>query len=313
MNTKHMLAAFACAAALGGSVQAAEAEGESGESQGWNWAMGEGVTFDEQPIVSAEVGLAIDSKFLSYGLVDNNEPIITPSAALTLFDWLTFSVESIFDMTPYGRKENADGDEAYVNRAGRYQELDPGVSIGHAFSPEDCEWLPTTVEFSIGYMYEYHPRSFNVGQDDTQFINVEMSLPDLWVEPTIAYERDIDRDNGTYVNVELGHTFEICESLTLRPAVAQGIGNSQRVRGYLNVHDPYGDERPLDHGGFMDTCVKVDLEWEITDGVTFGAYVAYSDYIFDRKMRDAARDYEATGKWDESYNFVGGVSIAVAF
>ena len=47
--------------------------------------------------------------------------------------------------------------------------------------------------------------------------------------------------------------------------------------------------------------------------MTFGAYVAYSDYIFDRKMRDAARDYEATGKWDESYNFVGGVSIAVAF
>ena len=157
-----MLAAFACAAALGGSVQAAEAESEE-SSQGWNWAMGEGLTYDEQPIVSAEVGVSVDSKFLSYGLVDNNDPIFTPSASLTIYDWLTFSVESIFDMTKYGRhayNENA-------NRAGRYQELDPGVALEHAFSPEDYEWLPTTVEFSLGYMYEYHPRSFNVGQDDT--------------------------------------------------------------------------------------------------------------------------------------------------
>ena len=70
MDTKHMLAAFACAAALCGSVQAADAEAEKDSaeskeaSQGWNWAMGEGVTYNETPIVSAEVGLAFDSKYL---------------------------------------------------------------------------------------------------------------------------------------------------------------------------------------------------------------------------------------------------------
>ena len=162
-------------------------------------------------------------------------------------------------------------------------------------------------------MYEYHPRSFNTAADDTQFVTLEVGLPDLWFEPAVAYERDIDRDNGTYVNFSIGHTFELCESLTLRPSIAQGVGNSNRVRGYLSVHDPDGEERALDHGGLMDTCVQVDLEWTITDGVTFGAYVAYSDYIFDRKMRESARDYEASGDWDESYNFIGGVSLAIAF
>ena len=85
--------------------------------------MGEGVTFGETPIVSAEVSLAFDSKYMSYGLVDNNEPILTPAASLTLFDWVTFSVESIFDISHYGR------DAGYGNRAWKYQELDPGVSI----------------------------------------------------------------------------------------------------------------------------------------------------------------------------------------
>ena len=51
MNSKHMMT-MACAAALCGSVRAE-----------LNGKMGEGVSFDEMPIVSTEVGLAFDSKF----------------------------------------------------------------------------------------------------------------------------------------------------------------------------------------------------------------------------------------------------------
>ena len=83
MNSKHMMT-MACAVALCGSVLADTNETVNAEvAAGWNWAMGEGVAFEGTPIVSAEVSLAFDSKFLSYGLVDNNDPILTPSAALT--------------------------------------------------------------------------------------------------------------------------------------------------------------------------------------------------------------------------------------
>lgn len=311
MNSKHMLAML-CAAAVGSGVCAAESTAEKEETpQGWNYEAGSGISYGETPIVTAEFGLAFDSKFLSYGLVDNNEPILTPSASITFLDWLTFNVESIFDMTPYGRKENSDGEEAYCNRAGKYQELDPGVSIGHSFSPDDYEWLPTTVEFSLGYMYEYHPRSFNVGQDDTQFITFDVSLPDLWIEPTFSYERDIDRDDGTYLNLELGHTFEITDSFTIRPAVAQGLGNTRRVKSYIPNHRNPDSE--LDHGGLMDSCIKIEAEYAITDWLTVGGYVAYTDYLFDKRMREGARDYEATGKWDESYNFTCGLSVTATF
>ena len=304
MNSKHIMTTIACAAAFCGSVRA-EAEAKETEEQGLNWAMGEGVTFGETSIVSAEVGLAFDSKFTSYGLVDNNDPILTPSAALTFFDWVTFSVESIFDTTRYGEKAG------YRDHAFRSQELDPGVAIGHAFGPD--EGLPTTVEFELGYTYEAHPK---VVDDDTQFLTFSVGLPDLWLEPTFAYERDIDRDEGTYLNLEIGHTFSVVDGkeegdddiLSFRVSLAQGWGDQRRVTAYLGEAGDGYDESCL-----MDTCLKGELTWNITDGVSLGAYLAYYDYLFDSSARDAASAYEGTEAYSESYNFVTGVSIAIAF
>jgi hypothetical protein len=307
---------FACAFALTTMTLFAAQEQTAAEeatpetaAEGWHYDPGSGLSYGEVPIVTASFALAFDSKYLSYGLADNNEPILTPSAEITFADWLTFSVSSIFDMTKYGRK-HVDEEEIYCNRAGKYVELDPGASIGHTFKADDYDWLPTTIEFSIGYMYEYHPRSYNTADADTQFITFDISLPDLWLEPTFSYERDIDRDNGTYLNLELGHTFELCDTFSLRPSIAQGLGNTQRVKGYLTNHHT---EEPLDHGGLMDTCIKLDAEWALTDWLTLGGYVAYSDYIFDQKMRDAARDYEASGTWDHSYQFTCGLSVTATF
>ena len=306
MNSKHMMV-LACAAAFCGSVLAEEAKTEAAETpETLAWAPGEGISFGEQPIMTTEVGLAFDSKFMSYGLVDNKDPIITPSAAVTFFDWLTFEVAALFDTTTYGRKAG------YSNRGGRYIELDPGVSLGHAFSPDDYAFLPTTVEFSLGYAYEYHPRAMGEAGEDTQFVTFEVALPDLWVEPTLAFERDIDRDNGTYVNLELGHTFALIDGeseggdplLAFRPSVAQGIGNTQRTRGYGLADD---------HGGLMDLCVKGELTWNIGAGVALSGYVAYYDYVFDSTLRDAARAYEATGRDDTSYHFVGGLALTASF
>lgn len=305
MNSKHMIKSLACAAALCGSVRAEASEAES-ESPGLRWAMGEGVTFDEKPIVSSEVALAFDSKFMSYGLVDNNDPILTPSASLTFLDWVTFGVSAIFDTSRYGRKAG------YGSRAFRYQELDPGVSIGHSFGP-DAGGLPTTVAFELGYMYEAHPRA--VG-DDTQFLTFSVGLPDLWFEPAFSCERDIDRDRGTYLNLEVGHSFAVVEGreagaddvLSFRVSLAQGWGDSRRVDAYLGEAG-----EGLSRQSLMDTCVKGEFTWNIADGVSLGAYIAYYDYLFDSSARDCARAYEATGAHTDSSSFVTGFALAVSF
>ena len=317
MNTKHLVT-VACAAAFCGGVWAAD-----------NANANAAVEVEESSsslsdYVSIEAGVALDSKYLSYGLVDNNDPIFTPSACITFFDWLFVGVDAIFDVTPYGRKM-IDGERVYTNRGGKYQELDPYVGIAHAFSPEDWEYLPTTIEFSLDYCYEYHPKSMGRSHEDaawgepSQFITLELGLPDLWLEPTFTYERDIDRDDGTYLNLELGHTFSLIDGegedddpvLALRPSVGQGFGNANRVGYYLWKDNEDGD--PLDHSGLMDTCIKLELTWNFCEYLSLSGYVAYSDFLFDRKIRHASRYYEAHGRHDESYNFIGGLALNFSF
>ena len=308
MKTKTI--ALACAAAVCGAAFAEE----EAKAEGWAYNPGEGVSFKEQAIVSAEFSLAYDSKYLSYGLVDNKHPILTPAGEITFFDWVSLGAEAIFDVTKYGRKAG------YTSRQWQYTEFHPTATLSHSFSSEDYEWLPTTFEFSIGYDYEYHPNSKSKGvtpwdksiSEDTQFITAEVSLPDLWIEPTFQYERDIMRDDGTYLNLEIGHTFALIEDgeegadpiLSFRPSIAQGFGNAMRVRSYLEG---------LDHSGLMDTCVKGELTWRICDYCALSGYVGYSDFIFDRKIRDASREYEATGDWDHSWNFITGLALTLNF
>lgn len=277
----------------------------------------------EAAIVSGEFYLNFDSKYLSYGFVDNNEPILTPGGSLTFFDWVSVGSFAIFDITPYGKRAG------YKNREWKAIEYHPTANIGHSFGPDDFDWLPTTVEFSFGFDYEYHPRVCTEGQPrggDTQFWTFELSLPDLWVEPTFFYERDTMRDNGTYMNLELGHTFALIDGeseeddpvLTLRPSVGQGFGNAQRVRAY--AFRPAGEDedgetvyRPVDKAGLMDTCVKTELTWQICEYFALSGYVAYTDFLFDRQIRHGARCYEVTGDHGRSWNFTAGVALTASF
>lgn len=322
---KAQYIACACAAALCGVALADEKaaapaeEPAAEETSGWAYNPGEGVSFNEHPIVSAEFSLAWDSKYLSYGLIDNPDPILTPAASITLLDWVTVGVSAIFDTTKYGKGAG------YYNRAWDWTEVDPEIGIGHSFSPDDFEWLPTTVDLSVTYMYEYHtwsstgPDAECVDENDpsTQFITVEAGLPDLWFEPVFQYERDLFRDEGTYLNLEIGHTFPIIDGeseeddpiLTLKPSIAQGWGDWRRVAGYLS----HRNGEPLERAGLMDTWLKLTADWKICDLLSLSGYVAYSDYIFDRHTREGAYRYEATGKYDDSFNFTCGLALTATF
>jgi hypothetical protein len=274
---------------------------------------------ENDSIVSAEASLKFDSKYLSYGFVDNRAPILTPGAEVSFFDALTVGVEAIFDTTPYGRAAG------YGNRGGKYSELHPYLEVSHSFTSEDFEWLPTTVDVSLNWMYEYHPEfkarhgyHDRTWDDNTHFLTLEFGLPDLWLEPVFYIERDLMRDDGTYVNLELGHTFALVEGeseeddavLTLRPSVAQGFGNNQRVKAYA-VRETYGEG--YNRAGFMDTMFKLAMEWKLCDAAKISGYVGYSDFLLDRRIRHGARNYEWSGRWDESWNFVCGLALIVGF
>jgi hypothetical protein len=240
---------------------------------------------------------------MTYGVIDGKDPIFTPGATATFFDWAYIGVESIFDVTDGNGKRGG-----YGKRGFKYTTLDAFVGLAHEF---DLGEKIGALCVDVGYMYEYLPR-YQGEVGDTQYFTAQLSLCRHWLEPTIAFERDIMADDGTYVNLEVGHTFEICECFTIRPAVGQGIGNSLRTKGYFAGLEKV---EGFNHGGLMDTTIKVDFEYAITDWLTLGAYVAYYDYLFDDKMREAAATYN--GEWgsneDKTWNFVGGLSLTATF
>ena len=285
---------MACAAAVCGCVSLATAADEVADAE-----KGE---VEETPIVSAEFGLQFDSKYMTYGVIDGKDPILTPSAQLTFFDWAYVGVESIFDLTKGNGKR---GD--YGNRAGRWTTLDMTVGLAHEFDLGDTLGA---LSVDVNYIYEYLRRHHS-DMGDTQYVNLELSLGDLWFEPTLAIERDLMADEGTYVNLEVGHTFALVgdaedPTLTFKPSIGQGFGDKHRTRGY---------ELADDHGGVMDTTIKGEFEWAVCDHVALTAYLAYSDYWFDSKLRDGARAYN--GAWgsscDHSWTFYGGVGVTVSF
>ena len=225
-----------CAAAICGGVTCTTADVAVNKAE-----MGEQ---EEKSFVSGEFGLQFHSKYMTYGVVDGKDPIVTPSAKLTFGDWVYGGVEAIFDVT----KTNGRRGE-YGNRAGKYTTLDMIAGVAHEFDlGEDLGKLG--VDFN--YIYEYIPRHHG-SMDDTQYLNLELSLGDLWLEPTLAIERDLMADNGTYVNLEIGHTIPLVgegdgATLAFKPTIAQGFGNKQRTRGY---------DLAESHAGLMDTTVNL--------------------------------------------------------
>lgn len=265
---------------------------------------------EDKEYVTGGASVEFASRQISYGLADNREPILTPAASLSFFDLLSFEAAFIMDTTDWGRRKHR-GSPGYGDRAWRYQELDAGVGLAHNFSEDDFEWLPTCVQVEFGYMYEYHPRfskkkSSGVnGNPDTQFATAAISLPDLLLVPKLSYERDFMRDNGTYVNFELSHSIDLIEEeLALTIALAQGWGDASRNNGYLDEY----------HAGLMDSSFNISLEWKPYEHVVITPFAGIYEYLFDRRLRDAARWYSYGGEHKtESFNVVGGLTVAVEF
>lgn len=284
--------------------------------------------------VSAEAELGLHSKYLRYGLALNNEPMYMPTAEVTFFDFAFIGFEAIGDVTKYGKKVqkiyHADDElSPYRNRRGTITEFDPYFGFTHTFDADEYSWLPTTVEISVDWCYErsfvaekrYVQEETGHNHEDSQFIDLEIALPDLWLEPKFWMEKDIYRDNGTYLNFELGHTFALLDSeseeedaeptVGLRLSAAQSWGDKKRMGYYFTECGDNGSD--FNKPGLMDTALKAELTWQLTDHLALSCYALYSDFLFDRKVRHAARNYEETGKWDESYNFIGGCAIKASF
>lgn len=252
--------------------------------------------------VSVALSLSYVSKILSYGLPDSDEPNLLFDGGLVFLDMISVGSRTYMDTTDIGVQMGRG------NRRGDIWEVDFPVDVRHAFTQQEFEWLPTSVELGGGYRYEYHPKRTDI--EDTQFWLSDLAFPDLWLVPRLQYERDFVRDNGTYVNIRLSHAFTFFETISLEPSVSQGWGDEKRVRGYLPSPDMKGR---LDHSGLMDTLFCVAITWQITTALSLSGFVGYSDFLLDRKIRDASRNYirQSDGvSRGRSWRFPAGIALS---
>ena len=319
--TAMKLMTAVCAAALCGGMWAAD-EAKADPNSTANAAKEVEVEEkDDSPLaglVAVEAGLAFDSRFMTYSVIDGKDPIVRPSGRITFFDWVYFNVEALFDVTKGNGKRGG-----YGNRAGQWTLLDATVGLAHDF---DCGETLGALSVDFNYIYEYVRRykyHNSSGEDkdmrDTQYLNLELSLGDLWFEPMLWIERDLMADDGTYVNLEIGHTFPLIDGegedgdpvLAFRPSVGQGWGNTLRTHGYFKDDVENG----FSHGGLMDTTLKGELTWNLCENLSLSAYIAYSDYCLDSNMRDGARAHNAA--WghscNHSWNIYGGIALGISF
>ena len=296
MNIRTIMGAFAVCGCVSFATAADEvATSEAAEPSGPTLSF-----------VSAEATFGVDSRYVTYGLTDGKDPIARASGYLTFFDWVYAGGEMLFDLTKGNGKRTPCG---YGNRAGKLMTLDAQAGVAHDF---DLGETLGALGVDVYYIYEWLPRHHGV-MNDTQYVNFELTLNDLWFEPRLWFERDVMADDGTYVNLEVGHTFVLVgdeedPTLSFKPSFAQGVGNTLRTRGYGLSED---------HGGLMDSTIKGELEWAVCDHVKVKAYIAYSDYWFDRRLREGARAYNGQwghgDKYANSWNVYGGVGVTLSF
>ena len=293
MNVSKYILAMLCAAGAAFAVSAQTAAPVAVEEQ-------------ESDLPSLEVTFDYCTRQMTYGLTDNPDPIYQIGGVI---EWKGFSFEvgSIWDTTDWGKDYGEYGD-----RENKYQELTFGPGYTFELSPDDFSWLPTTVELGANYIYEYHPATSRrlYGRadtnPDTQFINASIALPDLWLEPCLSAEYDIDNEMGAqYYLAEIGHTFVLVGGeddpvLDFGLTAGLGFGNAKRNEYDADWHKC----------GFKDLSLTATLTWYPCEHISISPYLVASEQLTS-ELRDAAE--ESDGDEHKHAYLYGGLAVTASF
>ena len=270
-----------------GAMAAAAALADEGERAWW--------------VPEATAGVDFASQQMTYGLVDNDDPIVTGSASVA-WGFFSFGVDGIFDTTDWGETDGGYGDREW-----KYQELDLTPAVSWTFE----ELIGTPLEAELSYCWAHHPDAKDEeGEDanpDTQTIGLSLGLPEVLLAPSLAVEWDIDDEEGAvYAQLGVSHAFELLAAdeedadpaLALELHAGLGMGNAKRN----------GFDADWDHASLKDVEVGAALPWNV--GVlTVSPYVLCTEQA-EHALREASKAADPDG---ESFQWVAGIAVEAAF
>jgi hypothetical protein len=149
------------------------------------------VTSEKAPIVSGQLSLGYDSKYIFRGVnVIPKSGLGTSELNVQLYD---------FSFNVWG----ATGTDV------RYQEIDFAVAYAKAF-------LNNHLTLGIGYTHYTYP-SIGVRDSDEVFVYASTNILQPYITPTVTYYRSLRGIVGGYLEAKVETSYKLCNYATLKP------------------------------------------------------------------------------------------------
>jgi uncharacterized protein (TIGR02001 family) len=226
----------------------------------------------EESKLEFELGVDLVSKYVWRGQLLTDDPVLQPGATVS-FGGLSLNVWGSIDMTDI----NETGSDDF-----RLQEVDYTLSYG--FTPVDG------LDLEAGVIYYDFP---GTGFKSTSEVYLSGSLSSVPLSPTLAVYYDFDEVEGYYVNLSIGHTFELTDNLGLSLGAGLGWSDADYNMAYFGVND----------SALGDLTVSAALEYAVNENFGISVYAGYSEML-DREVEDALADPDI---------FTAGVNVTFSF
>ncbi len=215
--------------------------------------------------ISADVGVFSQYIWRGYTLSDESI-VIQPSVTLGYDD---YGLDG-FSLNVWG---NFDTD--YFDTGTDYNETDITLSY---------EWSYEIIDFGVGYIY------YDLDGGDTQELYFSASF-EGYLNPTFTFYRDVQAFKGWYVNIGIGHTYDVMNLIDLDLSASMG---------YYSLNDD-------GYNGLHDANVSASTTFAINDNMSITPSLSYI-WAISSDAKDELRDYK--GNID---HFVGGFTFSYSF
>jgi uncharacterized protein (TIGR02001 family) len=221
----------------------------------------------EEEGITASAGVEIYSKYIWRGYQLNNDSIvIQPSLA---FGYKGFGING-------------------------WTNVDTGSDAGNAWNETDITLSYDTsagpIDLGAGYIY------YNIkDSDNTVELYASVSY-DSFLTPTLIVYRDINAFPGYYFNLELSHSIDLMNDITLDLAAGSGY--------YISCNDSIVEEGTgKKFKGLQDGIISAGLSISLSDKATLSPSVSYSFAMTDK----------AKAMLGTSGNLFGGLALSFSF
>ncbi len=234
------------------------------------------------PELSADATVGLYSGYIWRGYELSKDSVVIQPSVTVGYNGFAFNL--------WGNLDTDQSTDLFSEDGNKWNETDMTISYDGSY---------TLLNYSVGYIY-YALEGIN----DTQEIYLSLGL-DLPASPTLSIYRDIDAAPGWYIALDLSHSINLTEELSL------DLGAKL---SYLVVDDESTLADPSDpsseYSDFHDAVFSVSLPYAVAENITITPELYYS-FALGSDAKDVMENASADG--NDSDFFYGGVSASLAF